>query len=258
MKWYYKIAIGLAIATIAYLIGNYIPIDYLRPKVIEKEIESSEYFQILIGGLSAMVTFLAVIVALFKEDIRKFWVFSKIDVSIPTESFYEVLKGNISETPDDNQILEAEKYHCKIQIQNKGNITAQDVEIYLESLTHTSSNYPNPQRIDTLGIPLNWSTGNENRINIAPEGKKELCIVELKAPVNQSNPNGLNENLPSKLIIAGHDNNPDFRRGEWTGEFAILSSNAKPVRFKLQVNWNGRWENRSTEMIRNLSIKLIS
>ena len=256
MKWYFKLAIGLFIAVVAYLIGNFVPIENLKPDVVKKNIESPEYYQILIGASSAIVTFLAVIVALFKEDIRKLWVFSKIQVSIPDESFHEVLRKNTSESESNNQALEAEKYHCKIQIQNNGNITAQDVEIYLESLTHTSHDYPNPQQIDTLGLPLNWGSNKENRINIAPEGKQELCIVELKAPENQSIPDGENDLVPPKLIIAGNENNSNFTKGKWIAEFAIFSSNAKPVRFKVQVNWNGKWENRATEMNPNLSIEI--
>jgi len=258
MRWYYKLLIGLGFATVGYIIGNIIPLEFLRPIVVSSEIKSADYYQIIIGTISAFVTFIAVIIALFKEDIRKFWEYSKICVSIPNESFVEVLKTNTSDTPNDSMFLESEKYNCKIQVKNSGNISALGVEMYLESLTYSCVDYPTPQEIVTTGSPIIWNQSNESRINLQPEGSKRICIFELLAPSSQSSPSGSNTNIPATLIIAGIQINSEQRRGKWIGTFAIFTSNSKPVRFRLEIDWNGRWEKRVTEMRNNLTINLIN
>ncbi len=94
MKWYLKVGIGISIAIIAYLIGNWIPIKYLNPTIDFTSIKSAEYYGLIISSISAFVTFLAVVIALFKDDIRKKWIFSKIELSIPEENFFEVLNSD--------------------------------------------------------------------------------------------------------------------------------------------------------------------
>lgn len=258
MKWYSKLSIGFILAIIGYLIGNLIPIEYIKPKIISTDIETPEYYGILISSVSAIVTFLAVVVALFKEDIRRLWAYSNIVISIPDENFVEVLKTNVSDTSKDEQLLEAGEYKCNIQIKNSGNISALGVEIYLETLTFSSTAYPTSQIIETSGIPLDWNDVSENRINLPPEGNKRLCVIELKAPESQSLPSGENTYVPSKLFIAGIETSPDFKNGKWIGTFVIFSSNTKPIRIKLEIEWNGRWEKRVTEMKNHLNISLIN
>lgn len=257
MKWYYKFGIGLGIAIIAYLIGNIIPIKYLSPTIEFTTIKSAEYYGLIVSSISAFVTFLAVIIALFKEDIRKKWIFSKIEVSIPEENFFEVLNSSIGNTTDNtNQALEAVKYNCKIEIFNSGSISAMGLEIQLESLIFKGTDYPTPQIIETFSRSLSWNGNGETKINISPEGKKTISILELTAPEQQSSPEGDNLTIPAKLNIADIDNYPDFKKGKWTGSFAIFSTNAKPVRFTIEIVWNGRWQKRASEMKNNLKIDL--
>ena len=253
MKWYKKIGIGLAISIIAYIIGNLVPISYLKPSVKQTEIESAEFLGIVISSISALVTFLAVLIALFKEDIRKWWEYSKIEVSIPEENFREVLKSSI-DSP--NQPLEADRYDCKIEVYNSGNISAMGLEMQLESLVYSGVDFPTAQIIESYGHSIFWDGKNESKITLPPEGRKSISILGLSAPEQQSSPEGDEVTIPSKLNIAGLDNPDDFKRGKWTAAFAIFSTNAKPIRFTMEIDWNGRWENRVTEMKNHLKIEL--
>ena len=253
MKWYKKIGLGLVISIIAYIIGNLVPIEFLKPKIKVTEIESAEYYNLMIGSISAIVTFLAVVIALFKEDIRKWWEYSKVEASIPEQSFYEILKNNIE---PGKRPLEAEKYDCKIEVYNSGNISAMGLEIQLESLVYSGVDFPTPQVIETLGHSICWNGQKESKINLPPEGKKSISILALNAPEQQSSPEGKDVSIPCMLSIAGIENPKDYLRGKWTAAFAIFSTNAKPIRFKIVIDWNGRWENRVTEMKNHLTINL--
>jgi len=253
MKWYKKIGLGLIISVVAYVIGNLIPVEFLKPEIKVTEIESAEYYGLMISSISAIVTFLAVVIALFKEDIRKWWEYSRVEASIPNESFYEILKNNIDSSV---QPLEAEKYDCKIQIFNSGNISAMGLEVQLESLIYSGVDFPTPQNIETYGHSIYWNGQKELKINLPPEGKKSISILELIAPEQQSSPEGEDVSIPCQLNIAGIENSKDYSKGKWTASFAIFSTNAKPIRFQIEIDWNGRWEKRVTEMRNHLKIEL--
>jgi hypothetical protein len=254
MKLYKKCIILLLICVIFYLIGNWVPMQQLNPSIQKVQLKTPEYLQLIISFFAALVTLSAVIIALFKEDIRKFWEFSKIVISMPEDNFFEELNSSSSKV--ESKAWEAIKYNSKIEILNSGSIAALDLEIYLESLTFKGVEYPTSQII-RADCYLKWNELHETKINLSPEGKRTIDILELSSPAQQSSPGGVNTDVPAKLIIAGIEVNPDFKNGKWTGSFIIFSTNAKPIRFKLEVNWNGRWEKRASEMKSNLTTNLI-
>jgi hypothetical protein len=257
MKWYFKIAIGIIIGIIAYLLGNWIPISYLKPNVTPTTLNSSEFLSIFIRSISALVTFLAVIVALFKEDIRKLWEFSQLKVSIPSNSIVEKLISQSSSAQSNEDMhLEANSYQSRIEINNSGTISAIATELYLEKLEYINDGYANTQYIETSGSPLNWNGTDKYNIIIPPGGKKLVDIVELIAPEKQSLPDGEKTIIPSKLIIGNVVNPKEYMKGKWTGTFGLYSQNAKPLRFQVVVEWSGRWEKRLTEMVNFLKIEI--
>ncbi len=257
MKLYYKLGILILICVFCYLLGNWIPFASLNPSIKPEKINTSEYYQIIISSISAVVTFLAVIIALFKEDIRKNWEYSRIEVVMSDEVFFEILNSSIGSSTDvATKPLEAVKYVCKIDVLNSGSISATGLEIYLESLSFTGQDYPTPQIIETENRIIVLNGINDTDFNLSPEGKKTIGILELTSPSQQSSPEGSSNDIPPRLNIAGIVSSPDFKKGRWVGNFAIYSTNAKPVRFKLEVDWNGKWQKRASEMKNNLKIDL--
>jgi len=256
MKWYFKLLIGIAIAITAYLIGNWVPISYLRPTVTPATINSGEYCNIIIGFVSAIVTFLAVIVALFKEDIRKIWNYSKLNIASPTENIKEIIPPiSDSQTDTSETHLEAQRYESSIEIHNIGNIPSLGAELYLERLTFSGPGYTTAQVIETSSSPISWSGAEKSSIIIPPDGKKLVKIVELQGPVRQSQPSGELITKPPVLKIGNVESESNFNNGKWIGAFVIYSQNEKSSKFEVEIEWNGRWEKRLTEMKRYLKIE---
>jgi hypothetical protein len=120
----YKFGIGLLISTIVgYYIGNLLPIGWLHPTIEESRLKSSEYYSIIVQFIAAIATFFAVIAALFREEIRRWWEYVEIEYSIPDE-----------------------KYKCVVEVVNTGTTTSHSSEIILESLifqaSHLNSSEP--------------------------------------------------------------------------------------------------------------------
>ena len=256
MKWQIKLLVGLVIGIIAYLVGNWVPIDYLRPTVTPSTVNSGEFCNIIIGFVSAIVTFLAVVVALFKEDIRKIWNYSKLDITNPAENIKEVIPPITDSQSDSSEThLEAQKYESCIEIHNIGNVPSIGAELYLERLTFSGPGYTTAQIIETSSVPISWSGSEKASIIIPPEGKKLVKIVELFGPVKQSLPTGEVITNPPVLRIGNAESDSNFNNGKWIGAFVIYSQNEKSVRFDVEIEWNGRWEKRLTEMKRYLKIE---
>ena len=243
----------ILIGIIGYVVGQWIPISYLRPQITSVPLQTYQYYALIINIMAAIVTFLAVMVALFKEDIRKIWECSKIEIRTPIDNIIEKLDTS-SQSDSSDTHLEARAYESRIEINNTGNISAIGAEIYLEKLSFKGE-FANSQIIETTGTALPWSGTEKTNIIIPPEGKKLLRIVELYGPEKQSLPTGdKTEYPPPTLKIGDVANKVEYNKGTWIGTFVLYSQNAKPVSFDVEIEWNGKWEKRLSEMRKHLKI----
>ena len=95
-----------------------------------------------------------------------------------------------------------------------------------------------------------WS-GEEKRNNtyIPVQGKKSFCIYEIFPPEEQSNPEGGNsQQVPPQLSIGGFKIPDEYCGGIWNVYVCLYSPSLKPTKFKVTIDWDGKWENRQMEM----------
>lgn len=253
-----KIVLGILISLIiGYFIGQKIPIEFLHPKIEEKPLETKDFYNLVVQIIAAFATFLAVLIALFREEIRRWWEYVDIKYEIPENKFIEVLNSNIGDPANGKSLpLEAQKYLCTLDIINSGTITSYSTEIILESLIVENKEYTSPQNLDPNGLPLNWGSSNEQKIVIPPNGKKKVAIFELIAPEKESSPEGQESSTLPQLCFSGVTSNNDFSNGVWKATYLVYSSNCKPKRFEIHITWNGKWQSRKTEMQNCLKIDL--
>ena len=252
-----KIGIGLLIAVVlGYLIGNWIPFNWLHPTIKENPIELKDYYLILVQIFAAIATFLAVTVALFREEIRRWWEYVEIEYSIPEEKFVEVINPNHGNDQSNSHTIEAEKYKCLIELLNSGTIASHSSEIILESLQFKADNLNTNESLETLGTPINWGYTDEPRITIPPKGKKRVVVLELIPPDTESSPDGLASQTLPILSIAGLNSNIVNQKGTWTATYMLYSSNSRSKKFSVEIKWNGQWHGRKTEMNKCLTIEL--
>lgn len=259
MKWYCKIGIIAVIAILFYLIGNWIPLDYLKPKIEETPLKSSEYYSLVIRVIAAIITFLAVVVALFKEDFRKLWDYSKLEIKLADESgIIEKLEIERKETNSESKLkhYKAEKYESVLVVENIGNKTAKNCEIYLEKICFKGNEYIEEQNILIHNSSLVWNNDNERKIHIPPKGKKKVTIVELFEPKKQALPNGEEEYSASQLFIGKVLNPTEYTSGKWEVHFIVYSDDSNPKKILFSLGWNGKWEQRFSEIKNCLTIKL--
>ena len=246
MRKLYKISVLLIIGMIGYSLGNYIPMEIFNPNFTDENLTKSDYYRLLIAIISAIITFFAVLVALFKDDLRELWKRPIIQFCTPDEMTIEDLNSSLeSETASDIPV--AKRYYSRIEVKNIGNMPALNAEIYLDKLEYIPKDSTISQNIECSGAALNWNGSESHTIIIPPGGKKLIKIVEILAPEKISTPESEKINKPPLLTIGEIENNKETAKGKWTATFSLYAQNLKPIRFTVEIEWNGVWKTRLTE-----------
>ncbi|MEZ4809616.1 MAG: hypothetical protein R2819_04590 [Allomuricauda sp.] len=255
MNKYYKIGLLLFISLcIGYFLGNYIPIEILKPNFTDNSLSKGEYYRLAVSVLSASITFLALFIALFKDDIREQWKRPRINFVLPDKHTVEDTDTSL-DAESGTETIKAKRYLTRIEIYNKGNLPALNCEMYLDKLEFIPKDTSIPQNIECSSAPLDWNGTDSQTIIIPPGGKKILEIVEITAPEKVSTPNSQKTSNKSQLIIGKIPNAKDQNKGKWNAKFSLYAQNHNPVSFEIEVEWNGLWKNRYTEFSSHFQIK---
>ncbi len=246
MKKELKILLAVVVLIIVYVIGMWFPLEILKPNYKDELINKSEYYRLLISIISAFITFSAVIVALFKDDIREYWKYSKIDFNSPANITIEDRNDDGDSQSDD--LIQVRRFLSRIEVQNSGNLPTMNAEIYLDKLEFIPNDSTIPQYVETTGTPIKWNGANSETIIIPPGGKKLINVVEVIAPEKISLPDSAKESKPAKLIIGNIENKLGDNKGKWNATFTLYAQNVKATSFVINIEWNGIWKNRLTEM----------
>ena len=241
-----KIIILIVCVVIAYMIGNWFPIEKLKPQLTEEPIAKVEYYKLVVSIIAAFITFVAVLVALFKDDLREKWKFARVNFNTPANMTIEVTTD--SSNSDSAEIIQAIKYISRIEVHNTGNLPTMNAEIYLDDLQYIPKDSTIPQLIETTGTPLKWNGTESETIIIPPGGRKLIQIVEVIAPEKISLPDSEKINKPPQLIIGNISNLKDQLKGKWIATFTLYAQNHKSKSFKIEIEWNGLWKARLMEM----------
>lgn len=241
---------------VGYLLGIFFPISLLKPAFSETEIiGKAEYYRLLISIISALITFCAVLVALFKDDLREYWKKPTIKVSMSNSPTTETFSDN-AQTNSSTDPLIASNYISKIEIENTGNLAALNTEIILEKLIFTEKDTNIQQNIECSGKPIKWNGTDLTSITLPVGAKKSITILNISAPEKISNPDGQTSKVPSIIIIGENNCNKDHNKGKWVATFSIYAQNYKPTSFLIEFEWTGIWKTRLTEFNSQFKINL--
>lgn len=246
MRWRYKILMSIVVLLIGYTMGVLLPPHFIsQSQISDAPISRGDYYLILVGVLTAFGTLSAAAVALFMNEIRS--TFKKVVYDINLD--YEEIKEEVIEIKGNKK---AKRYFNSCLFANTGNINALNCELYIESASFKANEITS--LLTWENAPIKWS--EEHSMSYIPsKGKRMLPLFEITAPERQSTPDGKTTITPGQIKIAGLK--PcEAKGGCWEMIYCIYSSTAKPQKFKLIVDWNGKWEDRQTEMKNMLHLTL--
>ncbi|WP_312297813.1 MULTISPECIES: hypothetical protein [Chryseobacterium] len=242
---------------IGYFAGIYFPISILKPNYPDTDfLNKAQYYQFIVSIIAASITSCAVLVALFKDDLREYWKRPKIRVIMSKDKHTTEEFNTSSESGSSSDPLIAGKYISKVEIENIGNLAALNTEIILEKLEYKEKDTSIVQNIECSGKPLNWNGLDTTNITLPVGAKKTICIVSITAPEKISKPDGQTNKVPSKIAIGEVESNKDQNKGTWTAVFTIYAQNYKPTSFIIEMEWTGIWKTRLTEFNSQYKINL--
>lgn len=248
MKIRYAILISVGVLLVGYFIGVYMPYTRIPIEVVKEQISKKELWDLLIAAFGALGTFGAVVVALFLNEIRSLFKYVKFNIKLLDNDIIEDLhnvKGS----------KKAARYYNYIEFYNNGNINAENCELYLESASFTSKESPTKVALSVPSTPIEWLSNNNTVYIPKKGGKKVLQAFSLFAPQKQSTPDGTKEDNPVSIQILGLDT-MEADAGEWELNYTLYSTTADSKKVKVVINWNGKWEDRKTEMKDILKINI--
>ncbi|KYH03923.1 hypothetical protein A1704_19320 [Chryseobacterium cucumeris] len=242
---------------VGYIVGHFFPISILKPNYPDTEVlTKAQYYQFAIAIIAASITFCAVLVALFKDDLREYWKKPQINVNMSTDRHTIEEFNTASESGSSSDPLIAGRYISKVEIENIGNLASLNTEIILEKLQFKEKDTNITQDIECSGKPLNWNGLDATSITLPVGAKKTISIVSISAPEKMSRPDGQSMKVPPKIVVGEVETNKEQIKGTWTAVFTIYAQNYKPTSFTVVMEWTGIWKTRLTEFNSQYQINL--
>lgn len=206
----------------------------------------------------ATATFLAVVVALFKEDITQWWRRPKLVVSIalePPHCHQTTLNCTVQRT--DLTFAQAKCYYFRVWVENLGKTRATHVQVFAAKLLRRTADGSFQEDNHFLPMNLRWAHAHPRGPNgghevyadgISPSMGKHCDLGHIIDPANRVE---CNEGLPglasTNAVFALDLEFPPNTRSHLLGpgtyqlELRIAAANAVPVTKRLEIAVTGDW-----------------
>jgi len=204
----------------------------------------------------AFATLLAVLVALFKEELQRFWRKPKLEavVRLTTPDCH---KTEITVTNrQTGQVDRWPCYYLRIWIENRGNQRAEQVQVFVSKLWRKRADGTFGEERQFLPMNLLWA--HIERPFLAGLSPKMGQHCDVGRVIHPSKASAVGEKLPTvaedKAILAlDLEVKPNTKThllapGEYQLELRIAASNARPVSKKVELSVTGEWFDDETRM----------
>lgn len=230
----YFLLLLLVSILLGYIFGCLWPLGSIMYPLSDNPVDRGQNLDNFISIFVALFTLLAVIVALFKDEIVGNFKSVDINVDVLCDTVEEYL--NESQGNGDPTVA---KFYNQIVFRNKGNINALDCELLLEKISFKSQTDLLPRSINILKNKVLIS-GQERTYIPKNGGHREADLIEI---TTSEDPNG---NKKNQLLIA--DNPVPSRAGTWTVECCLNMSNASIKHCQFEIVWDGNWHEHKNNM----------
>lgn len=198
-----------------------------------------------------VATFLAVVVALFKEEIWKLWrrpkLKARLSLKPPDCHTIPLIKTNLSTR---KIIGKQESYYFRIWIENTGSTRATQVQVFAAELKrkHVDGSF---KRIESfLPMNLKWSHYDNKIFSecISPKMGQHCTLGRIRAPDNSSGETNDDLKFELETEIVPNTRSNEFGKGEYQLLLRIGASNCEPLEKIFQINFKGRWYDNEFKM----------
>ena len=200
--------------------------------------------------IGVAITFIAVIVALFGNEIKNKIYRPRCAVSLVENSFVEFLgDSENSSTPV------AQYYDCCLLVKNIGNKEIKELEFVIKDVSCAKSNQK-LKKVNKFENSIYWSKPELKTINLRENESKKILIARIY-PENEFGTPEQSRKIPSKLSIMGHNADKKYEQNsKWSVSYCLQTPESIVSNFNIEITWSGKWCSRLTEMKDEVFVKL--
>lgn len=214
-----------------------------------------EFFYYIFSIVGVFITALAVIVALFGNEIKNHILVGKCEVSIEPETFTENLGHTANEACPASQVYEA-----TVKLSNSGSKWLSNCELRLMSVEYKSDD--SQRKFTRINIrnfrTIFWSQPEDTKFSLR-EGESLSKILARIYPDNDNSTPDSSVASSKRLSLTGLSDikKSNNNKGIWKIEYAVLNPERIVTRFQVIYKWNGEWFARASEMNDACSVELL-
>lgn len=205
---------------------------------------------------AATATFLAVLVALFKDEILRAWRKPQLTVSIMLAS-PDCHKTTLDYTVQKETVVygSAECYYLRLWIENKGKTRAERVQVFAAKLSRRNADGSFKEVESFLPMNLRWAHGQQGSQGpeifaegISPKMGKHCDLGHVIDPNHRVN---IGENLPGvqpdetilafDLEIQPNTKSHLIAPGVYQLQLRVAAANCAPVTRTIELTITGKW-----------------
>ena len=245
----FGISIGLVIGILSCFIFLNIVGDSIDSSIHCSKPEFIYYVSQIIG---VIVTFLAVVVALFGNEIRARLFRPKCKISLANDGFDERLGDTDNSTSPRSKF-----YDCILNVVNTGSKEISNCELIITEVVYMSDhNQKKGKKLLTNGHQsLYWFNKEHKKIHLIQGEQREVCLFRIFS--NMQTPDG-GEESPLHIGISGYNLDAKFsHKGIWKVKYKLQTNEQILHQFCITVDWSsGKWFDRISEMSNEVSVEL--
>jgi len=209
------------------------------------------------GWAGAVATFLAVLVALFKEEIQALWrrpsLAASIRLSTPDCHKTEMTVTNTLT----GQVLDSWPcYYFRVWVENSGNLRAEQVQMFLSRLLRKHADGSFKEEKQFLPMNLRWANSHEIFAEgISPKMGKHCDLGHIVHPSKATQAGNTLPNVPADKVIMSLDLEvkPNTKShllapGTYRLELRLAAANSTPVVLILELTLTGGWYDDESRM----------
>jgi len=193
-----------------------------------------EIWNLVISGIAAFFTALAIIWILFKETILSRWKAPKLQSLIHMDMPYVTKQG--------------ETYYYHLGVKNIGRSTAQNCRGYVDRIyEYNNGQYERVKNF--IAMPLFWAREEKPDTFIGPDQEKFLDIGTIN-----TNFIYLGGKRPFIFWFRAFSDTGSLYLGRYKVKIILYSENTKSLSVDLYINWSGQGKEKYEDMLKELII----
>lgn len=207
--------------------------------------------------VGVVLTFLAVLVALLKEELQRLWRRPVLDVSVKTQPPDCHIGKTIYSDPKTGSVLgEGNCYYLRLWVHNKGNLPATNVQVFASRLFFEAVSKKFIPVDNFLPMNLRWAHTKEIfRDRIAPKMGRHCDLGHIADPRLKHIHKETKSDVPDDKTVLFLDLEVSpftlihlLQPGNYKLELIIAADNRSPVKKVVKIMHAGNWFEDEKEM----------